>query len=473
VELNLVINGQYVPRKGYYDFRVERNHVLVCDLRLLFNDKEWLSLNALFLEHEWNQVQVPYEASLGVTLSEWGVYVYKQGTTNLEERVQFICPDPTRYSNIANIIVPSKNPLKMMMEKLAFDEMFNEILADIMDIFFVDKLAENMNMENQIADKLQTNFTRSYNDKDKDEPPSLNYKDELHQRTNFLGESEFGFWVEQYLIRSYLLPGRIPDYQDPLPLEIRGLTPKETPRKDEIMKPPTDAYVGETSTSGHKKSLKAQAQEILMKIFLFGMSAGKWVILSLLRSVVQMKIYVEGIFNELREAHLSFPTLGSSKPTINGYWPTLTTMFWGPDCGPATRRWRGAPYLSSLRGGKGKPTISSSYRMRCRSSWSTSHTCYYTCQSPMNLHLSQETRRVSICLISSGARFQRNLWSGTLPKVYMYGSTGCMRSTRYNLCVERPAGIVQQEHFSGILRTRASPMSISANSPNYSIRFLG
>jgi hypothetical protein len=86
----------------------------------------------------------------------------------------------------------------------------------------------------------------------------------------------------------YLLPRRISNYQDPRPLEIRGLTPKETPRKDEIMKPPMDSYVGKTSTSGNKKSLKAQAQEILMKIFLFGMSAGKWVILSLLRSVVQM-----------------------------------------------------------------------------------------------------------------------------------------------------------------------------------------
>ncbi|MCI10748.1 TMV resistance protein N-like, partial [Trifolium medium] len=203
---NLVINGQYVPRKGYYDFKVEQNHVLVCDLRLLFNDAEWLRLNALFLEHEWNQVQVPYEASLGVTLSEWGVYVYKQGTMNLEEHVQFICPDPTRYSNIANIIVPPKDALKMMMEKLVSDEMFNEVSAVIKD------------MENRIEDKLQTNLTRSYDDKDKDEP----HKDELHLRTNFLGESEFGFWVEQYLIRLYLLPRRILDYQGSLPLGTSG-----------------------------------------------------------------------------------------------------------------------------------------------------------------------------------------------------------------------------------------------------------
>ncbi|PNY05099.1 TMV resistance protein N [Trifolium pratense] len=518
VELNLVINGQYVPRKGYYDFKVERNHVLVCDLRLLFNDEEWLSLNALFLEHEWNQVQVPYEASLGVTLSEWGVFVYKPRTINLKEQVQFICPDSTRYSNIANIIVPPKNPMKMMMEKLAYDEMLKEIWAEnidnfvycvlaSMDCFLVDNLVESMNMENQIADKLQdpkkkyrdfltmvdcafkgnpldenynlewmlSTINKSYDDKVKDEPPTpnLNHKDELLQRMNYLEELKFKLWVKQFLATSYLLLSQRPDYQDRFTLGIRGLRPEKEQHKDEIVKPPMDAYVGETSTSSHKKSLKAQVQEILMKIFLFGMSAGKWVILLLLRFVVQMKIYVEGIFNELREAHLSFPTLDSSKTTTNGYRPTSTTMFWGPDCGSSTRRWRGAPYLSSLRGGKGKPTISSSYRIRCRSLWSTSHTCYYTCQSPMNLRMSQETRHVSICLISSGARIQRNLWCGTLPKMYMYGSTGCMRSTCYNLRVERPAGIVQQEHFSGILRTRASPMSISATSPNYSIRFLG
>lgn len=36
---------------------------------------------------------------------------------------------------------------------------------------------------------------------------------------------------------------------------------------------------------------------------------GKWVTFSFLRSEVGMKIYVEGIFNRLREAKLSFPTL--------------------------------------------------------------------------------------------------------------------------------------------------------------------
>ncbi|KAK2377696.1 TMV resistance protein N [Trifolium repens] len=101
VEFHLVINGQSVPRnshKGYDDFLIDVDHVLVCDLRLLYNDEEWLSIDALLLKHEWNQVQISYDfKDIPVTLSEWGVYVYKQGTTdNLEDHVQFMCPDPTR-----------------------------------------------------------------------------------------------------------------------------------------------------------------------------------------------------------------------------------------------------------------------------------------------------------------------------------------------------------------------------------------
>jgi hypothetical protein len=93
LQLHLVINGQCVPYKGYYNFGIEPNHVIVCDLRGLFNDEEWLSLDALLLKHEWNQVIISYKAMYSfVTLSEWGVFVYKQGTVKWEEHVQFMCP---------------------------------------------------------------------------------------------------------------------------------------------------------------------------------------------------------------------------------------------------------------------------------------------------------------------------------------------------------------------------------------------
>ncbi|WJX64586.1 hypothetical protein P8452_49346 [Trifolium repens] len=85
VQLHLVINGLLVPQKDYNNFIIEPHHVLVCDLRLLYNDEEWLSIDALLLKHEWNQVQISYEFDYShVTLSEWGVFGYKQGTDSLE-----------------------------------------------------------------------------------------------------------------------------------------------------------------------------------------------------------------------------------------------------------------------------------------------------------------------------------------------------------------------------------------------------
>ncbi|GAU12364.1 hypothetical protein TSUD_253150 [Trifolium subterraneum] len=84
VQLHLAINGQYVPRKGYYNFSIGSDHVLVCDLRHLFNDEEWLSLDWLLLKNEWNLVQISYEINKihdptdnDMTLSEWGVFMYK------------------------------------------------------------------------------------------------------------------------------------------------------------------------------------------------------------------------------------------------------------------------------------------------------------------------------------------------------------------------------------------------------------
>ncbi|WJX64588.1 hypothetical protein P8452_49348 [Trifolium repens] len=86
VHLRLVINGQLVPHKDYKNFIIEPHHVLVCDLRRLYNDEEWLSIDALLLKHEWNQVQISYDfRNSHVTLSEWGVFGYKQGTDNLNE----------------------------------------------------------------------------------------------------------------------------------------------------------------------------------------------------------------------------------------------------------------------------------------------------------------------------------------------------------------------------------------------------
>ncbi|CAJ2634154.1 unnamed protein product [Trifolium pratense] len=130
VELHLVINGQYVPCKDHYRFHIRPDHVLVCDLRLLYNDEEWLSIDALLLKHEWNQVQISYAISFPqeeTVVSEWGVFVHKQGSDNLEDHVQFMCPDPTRYSNIYSGLTREWIVLH------SFQEHENNTLEDIID----------------------------------------------------------------------------------------------------------------------------------------------------------------------------------------------------------------------------------------------------------------------------------------------------------------------------------------------------
>lgn len=75
VVLHLVINGRCVPRKGYCTFRMEADHMLVCDLRLLFSEEEWQGLDAFLEPGHWNQVQVSYESPSTMALRCWGVFV--------------------------------------------------------------------------------------------------------------------------------------------------------------------------------------------------------------------------------------------------------------------------------------------------------------------------------------------------------------------------------------------------------------
>ncbi|KAK7283855.1 hypothetical protein RIF29_13603 [Crotalaria pallida] len=81
VTLHLFIDDREVCCKDCRYFDVGKNHVLLCDLRVLFNDEEWKGLDAS-LGDDWTAVQVSYESDL--ILSEWGVYVYKQ-ETNMED----------------------------------------------------------------------------------------------------------------------------------------------------------------------------------------------------------------------------------------------------------------------------------------------------------------------------------------------------------------------------------------------------
>ncbi|CAJ1971314.1 unnamed protein product [Sphenostylis stenocarpa] len=132
VHLQLHINGQFVPRKRYYSFRIEAEHVLICDLRVLFSDEEWLGLDAL-LEQEWNLVQVLYQATSSLSVCRWGVFV-DEGT-NMED-VQFNCPDLKYSEEMSLPIVPMTDPMEkyiMMIGNLGLGEIFKNAMNEYLD----------------------------------------------------------------------------------------------------------------------------------------------------------------------------------------------------------------------------------------------------------------------------------------------------------------------------------------------------
>ncbi|MED6218481.1 hypothetical protein PIB30_026953 [Stylosanthes scabra] len=93
VNLHLFIDDEHIysqrPQTQRHSFAVAEDHVLLCDLRLLFSDEEWKRLDARIGNNkDWKAVQVKCEA--GLALRQWGIYVYKN-ETNMDD-IQFMCP---------------------------------------------------------------------------------------------------------------------------------------------------------------------------------------------------------------------------------------------------------------------------------------------------------------------------------------------------------------------------------------------
>jgi len=86
VGMHLFIEGE---RRRYHNFSVAENHVLLCDLRVLFNLEERGDLG-FGVGKDWKSIQVFCETNL--SLCSWGVYVYKT-ETNMED-IKFTSEDP-------------------------------------------------------------------------------------------------------------------------------------------------------------------------------------------------------------------------------------------------------------------------------------------------------------------------------------------------------------------------------------------
>ncbi|XP_058757904.1 TMV resistance protein N-like [Vicia villosa] len=127
VSLHLFIDGREICGRDFHYFNVGEDHVLLCDLRILFSDEEWQDLDAS-LEDDWKAIQVQYDSDL--ILIKWGVYVYKQETSM--DDIQFIPPNRSSCSYMpSSCLVPKGTPeqqMKHVLENFNPRDMFNEYL---------------------------------------------------------------------------------------------------------------------------------------------------------------------------------------------------------------------------------------------------------------------------------------------------------------------------------------------------------
>ncbi|PNY08414.1 disease resistance protein (TIR-NBS-LRR class) [Trifolium pratense] len=127
VSLHLFIDGQEICSRDFHYFNVGEDHVLLCDLRVLFSDDEWQELDAS-LGDDWKIIQVQYDSDL--ILTNWGVYVYKQETSM--DDIEFITPNHNSVSYMSSSsLVPKAYPdqhMKHLLESLNPRNMFNEYL---------------------------------------------------------------------------------------------------------------------------------------------------------------------------------------------------------------------------------------------------------------------------------------------------------------------------------------------------------
>jgi hypothetical protein len=127
VGLRLFIDGQEFCGTGCQYFIVGEDHVLLCDLRVLFSDEEWQDLDAN-LGDDWKAIQVQYDSDL--VLISWGVYVYKQETSM--DDIQFIPPNRNSFSHMpSSCLVPkgsAEQQMKHMLESFNPRDMFHDYL---------------------------------------------------------------------------------------------------------------------------------------------------------------------------------------------------------------------------------------------------------------------------------------------------------------------------------------------------------
>ncbi|KAK2379233.1 TMV resistance protein N [Trifolium repens] len=138
ISLHLFIDGQEICSRDFPYFNVGEDHVLLCDLRVLFSDEEWQNLDASFGD-DWKTIQVQCVPNLkqDLILTNWGVYVYKQETSI--NNIQFVPHDliePFSHMLSSWFVLHRSYELYMkhILNSFNFTDMLN-LNADVADIF--------------------------------------------------------------------------------------------------------------------------------------------------------------------------------------------------------------------------------------------------------------------------------------------------------------------------------------------------
>ncbi|MCI01824.1 NBS-containing resistance-like protein, partial [Trifolium medium] len=134
--LHIFIDGKEVCRKNYHYCTVGEHHMLMCDLRSLFNDEEWQGLDALCVGDDWKVVQIQIDSKL--SLDCWGVCVLKQKTST--DDISFTLPNPNSSGGdyvpipATSSLVPNGSPqmsgqrMRYLSENMNPRELYGEYL---------------------------------------------------------------------------------------------------------------------------------------------------------------------------------------------------------------------------------------------------------------------------------------------------------------------------------------------------------
>ncbi|XP_014504640.1 TMV resistance protein N-like [Vigna radiata var. radiata] len=303
VDLRLVINGRNAFGKGYHNFIIEAGHVLICDLRVLFSEKEWFGLDAL-LEKEWNVVQVEYEATSSLMISSWGVFLYEEGS-NMEDLL-FNCPNHMDSEKMPPAIVPEKDPMekyRKMIRELRLDETFKNTLtewqedkerggAGVHDDCIRTVLGESKKISKDAEDALKSNGSA------------------LEDPNSYLR------WLLDTVENDDGKPKVI--FKDDLAL-IRLEEPVTGKKKDNV---------GEASSSGHQES--KEEEEGYDIPFYTNFVVRKQTVDDSLPEDIVMELLCEGMRDGLVEAQNGFPSLDIAE-TSNAVLEKGDKVRWAPE----------------------------------------------------------------------------------------------------------------------------------------------